>query len=43
MGPLDAAYILGCGAVKDTYNLSGDGIVNLMRALTAVEGVPVRR
>ena len=29
--------------MKDTYNLLADGIVKLMRALSAVEGVPVRR
>ena len=40
---MDTTYILGRGAVKDTYNLLGDGIVKLMRALAAVEGVPVRR
>ena len=40
---LDTTYILGRGAVKDTYNLLADGIVKLMRALAAVEGVPVRR
>ena len=40
---LDTTYILGRGAVKDTYNLLADGIVKLMRALAVVEGVPVRR
>ena len=40
---MDTTYILGRGAVKDTYNLLADGIVKLMRALSAVEGVPVRR
>ena len=40
---MDTTYILGRGAVKDTYNLLADGIVKLMRALAAVEGVPVRR
>ena len=40
---LDTTYILGRGAVKDTYNLLADGIVKLMRALAAVEGVPVQR
>ena len=39
---LDTTYILGRGAVKDTYNLLADGIVKLMRALAVVEGVPVR-
>ena len=38
----DTTYILGRGAVKDTYNLLADGIVKLMRALAAVESVPVR-
>ena len=40
---MDTTYILGRGAVKDTYNLLADGIVKVMRALAAVEGVPVRR
>ena len=40
---MDTTYILGRGAVKDTCNLLADGIVKLMRALGAVEGVPVRR
>ena len=40
---MDTTYILSRGAVKDTYNLLADGIVKLMRALAAVEGVPVRR
>ena len=40
---LDTTYILGRGAVKDTYNLLADGIVKLMRALAAVSGVPLRR
>ena len=40
---MDTTYILGRGAVKDTYNLLADGIVKLMRALSTVEGVPVRR
>ena len=35
---LDTTYILGRGAVKDTYNLLGDGIVKLMRALSELEG-----
>ena len=38
---LDTTYILGRGAVKDTYNLLADGIVKLMRAMAAVEDVPV--
>ncbi len=29
---LDTSYILGRGAVKDTYNLLADGIVKLLRA-----------
>ena len=32
---LDTTYVLGRGAVKDTYNLLADGIVNLARALAA--------
>lgn len=40
---MDTTYILGRGAVKDTYNLLADGIVKLMRALAVVEGVPARR
>ena len=39
---LDTTYILGRGAVKDTYNLLSDGIVKLMRALATVGDVPVR-
>ena len=39
---MDTTYILGRGAVKDTYNLLADGIVKLMRALAAVADVPVR-
>ena len=35
---LDTTYILGRGAVKDTYNLLTDGIVKLMRALSELEG-----
>ena len=30
---LDTTYILGRGAVKDTYNLLSDGIVKLLRVL----------
>ncbi|GAC1652347.1 MAG: IS1182-like element ISGvi6 family transposase [Mycobacterium sp.] len=30
---LDTTHILGRGAVKDTYNLLGDGIVQVLRAL----------
>ena len=37
---MDTTYILGRGAVKDTYTIGlADGIVKLMRALAAVEGV----
>src|ERR671910_2734064 len=32
---LDTAYVLGRGAVKDTYNLLADGIARLVRALAA--------
>jgi len=32
---LDTTYVLGRGAVKDTYNLLADGIVSLARALAA--------
>jgi transposase len=35
---LDTTYILGRGAVKDTYNLLGDGIQQLCRALAAAQG-----
>ena len=35
---LDTTYILGRGAVKDTYNLLSDGIVKLMRGLCELEG-----
>ena len=38
---LDTTNILGRGAVKDTYNLLADGIVNLLRALAQVEGISV--
>jgi Transposase DDE domain/Transposase domain (DUF772) len=34
---LDTTYILGRGAVKDTYNLLGDGIQQLCRALSAAQ------
>ena len=40
---LDTTFILGRGAVKDTYNLLADGIVKLMRALAAVERSTVRK
>jgi hypothetical protein len=36
---LDTTYILGHGAVKDTYNLLSDGIVQVVRALARLEGV----
>ena len=36
---LDTTYILGRGAVKDTYNLLADGIVKLLLALASVEQV----
>lgn len=35
---LDTTYILGRGAVKDTYNLLGDGIQQLCRGLSAAQG-----
>lgn len=35
---LDTSYILGRGAVKDTYNLLADGIGQLIRALAARAG-----
>jgi transposase len=35
---LDTTFILGAGAVKDTYNLLADGIVKLVRALAARAG-----
>ena len=38
---LDTTNILGRGAVRDTYNLLGDGIVKLLRALSQVEGISV--
>ena len=37
----DTTNILGRGAVRDTYNLLGDGIVKLLRALSQVEGISV--
>ena len=39
---LDTTYILGRGAVKDTYNLLADGIVKLLRVLAAVANATVR-
>ena len=38
---LDTTYILGRGAVKDTYNLPADGIVKLMQTLAEFEEVPL--
>ena len=35
---VDTTYILGRGAVKDTYNLLADGIVQVVRALSALDG-----
>ncbi len=35
---LDTSYILGRGAVRDTYNLLADGIGKLVRALAASDG-----
>jgi len=36
---LDTSSILGRGAVKDTYNLLSDGIIQVMRALAMLDGV----
>jgi len=36
---LDTSYILGRGAVKDTYNLLSDGIIQVVRALAMLDGV----
>jgi transposase len=38
---LDTTSILGRGAVKDTYNLLGDGIVKLARVLAKLAGQPL--
>ena len=38
---LDTTYILGRGAVKDTYNLLADGIRQLLRALAQAKGSEV--
>jgi transposase len=38
---LDTTNILGRGAVKDTYNLLGDGIIKLARALAKLAGQPL--
>jgi hypothetical protein len=35
---LDTTYVLGRGAVKDTYNLLADGIVQVARVLARLEG-----
>lgn len=35
---LDTTFILGAGAVKDTYNLLADGIVQLVRVLAGRAG-----
>ncbi len=35
---VDTTYILGRGAVRDTYNLLADGIVQVVRALSALDG-----
>jgi hypothetical protein len=35
---LDTTYILGRGAVKDTYNLLADGIVQVLRGLAGLVG-----
>lgn len=34
---MDTSYILGRGAVKDTYNLLADGIIQVVKALAALE------
>ncbi len=34
---IDTSYILGGGAVKDTYNLLADGIIQVVRVLAALE------
>ena len=39
---LDTTFILGRGAVKDTYNLLADGIVKLMRTLVDLEQTSVK-
>jgi transposase len=38
---LDTTNILGRGAVKDTYNLLGDGILKLARVLATLSGQPL--
>lgn len=39
---LDTTYVLGRGAVKDTYNLLADGIVQVARVLARLEGKPLK-
>jgi hypothetical protein len=34
----DTSYILGRGAVKDTYNLLADGIIQVVKALATLDG-----
>jgi hypothetical protein len=36
---LHTSYILGRGAVKDTYNLLADGVVQLVRGLAGAQGI----
>ena len=38
---LDTTNILGRGALKDTFNLLADGVVNLLQAMAQVEGISV--
>jgi len=40
---LDTTGILGRGAVKDTYNLIGDGILSVMRALARLNHEPLEK
>ena len=40
---LDTSYILGRGAVKDTYNLLADGIIQVVKALAALEDKKAER
>jgi transposase len=40
---LDTTYVLGRGALKDTYNLLADGIARLVGALAAREPTPSRK
>ncbi len=39
---LDTTFILGRGAVKDTYNLLADGIVQVLRVLAQQAGEPLQ-